>query len=281
METRRKYLITDSEGNVYYIADTEPRNEESGYSTRFSVKAVDAVVSEILNHDDEAKISALCEVKTDIGSSVWVLAFGADCALVDARRWLNENDGADVRLLSVKEYDLYDCGKLRVGEVLASENAVPLGFESENVSALVEEILGFVCDGNAELCSHAICYSFGIDDPEELKAVERDCNSVGEKLEYPCFERFEELTSEGIRERCSYVWKEWLFFESTDSTLSFMRKHSETASTSDVWETLFWTFIYETWGGYDCQYPYLLYLGLRDGRFSRFIDDLEKVRDKF
>ena len=202
-------------------------------------------------------------------------------ALVEARRWLNENNGANVRLISVKEYDLRDCGRLKAEEALGAELPDPLEPEVGNVNALTEEILGFAGEGNGELCAHAVYYSMGIESAAELKRTELDCNSVGELQRYPCYRNFDELTAEGIRERCSYVWKEWLFFESTGATPRFMRMHSVTASSRDVWETLFWTFIYEVWGGYDCQYPFLLYKGLKERRFDRFLCELEKVRNLF
>ncbi|MBR2459656.1 MAG: hypothetical protein IKB34_00280 [Clostridia bacterium] len=275
MEITKKYLLTDCRGELYHMGDTPPVGKEQIQAAGFSVIEAEVLLSDIQYRYKSDMWSDLCEITTDKGNALWVLAFGWDCALVVARRYLNGQGRADEAPASVKQYDIYGCDKKTAIDAVNSKNMAPLESESYTVGALSEQILGLACDGNRELCALAVGYVNGFSSLEDLKRFEIDCNSYGD-VTHPCADRFSELTSELVRKESSHIWSNWMLLEG--EKLSIIRMYDTAGKAEEVWEALFWTFFFEAWGGYDSKYPYLLYIGLRDGRLAPFCDGLEKLR---
>lgn len=125
----------------------------------------------------------------------------------------------------------------------------------------------------------------GIKTEMELLSYEISCNSVNAGIIEECrgmSEQGIQISVEQIKKRCSYIWKSYLFAESTGmdfGMLQFYYKLRDNISDPD--EMLFWTFRFCSWGGYDNPFPYTLYKGIIDGRFERFYDKYKADLDWF
>lgn len=101
-----------------------------------------------------------------------------------------------------------------------------------------------------------------------------ECSGIGEKGIV--------VNKEQVQEIYSYIWRSYLFVESTDMdfpALSFYRKLRDNVEDAD--QLLFWSFRLCVWGGYDNRLPYTLYKGLLDGRFAKYYDDFPEERKLF
>ena len=125
----------------------------------------------------------------------------------------------------------------------------------------------------------------GIRTETELLLYEISCNSANGKILKTCqgiSESGIQISVEEIKERCSYIWKSYLFAESTGMGFMDMQFYWKLRDKiSDPDELLFWTFRFCAWGGYENPFPYTLYKGLIDGRFERFYDDYADERKTF
>lgn len=125
----------------------------------------------------------------------------------------------------------------------------------------------------------------GIRTEAELLLYEVSCNSVNGEIIKTCHGISEsgiQISVDEIKERCSYIWKSYLFVESTGMDfmdIQFYWKLRDNITDPD--ELLFWTFRLCAWGEYENPFPYTLYKGLIDGRFRKFYDNYKNERESF
>lgn len=122
-------------------------------------------------------------------------------------------------------------------------------------------------------------YSNDIKNEKALLEYELRGNCLNVKLPEYCKEMSEKgvsLTIDEIKQRCSFVWEDYFFVESTGMTYDVLQfyKHLKKDIT-DPDELLFWTFRLCAWGECINPFPYTLYKGLIEGRFERFYDKYE------
>lgn len=108
----------------------------------------------------------------------------------------------------------------------------------------------------------------------ELLETEIACNTVdGELYHYHYTEKNgAQLNIDDIKEKCTYIWKSYLFLESLDADFWFDNEFYRLSdSVAEPEELLFWTFLMCLFGQYDCQYPYTLFLRIRENEYSKFL----------
>ena len=120
----------------------------------------------------------------------------------------------------------------------------------------------------------------------ELLNAEINCNTVNGELYHYRYTREEgaQLSIGDIKKRCGYIWQSHLFLEGMDVCFGFLREfYRLESSVKDPQELLFWTFLMCLFGGYDCQYPYTLFLCIKENRFGQFLaqDTYPAIREAF
>ena len=81
-----------------------------------------------------------------------------------------------------------------------------------------------------------------------------------------------QLTIENIETRCSYIWKSYVFCERINldfMSLNDFRKLSENIQNPE--ELLFWTFMMCFYGQCDCNYPYTLFIKIKENTFAPYL----------
>lgn len=105
----------------------------------------------------------------------------------------------------------------------------------------------------------------------ELLAAEIGCNTVdGELYHYHYTEEDgAQLSIDDIKTRCSYIWGSYLFLEGLDTDFAFDNAFFRLRDSVDHPEVLlFWTFLMCLFGRYECQYPYTLFLRIKENSYA-------------
>lgn len=128
------------------------------------------------------------------------------------------------------------------------------------------------------------CTSEGIDTISKLFEYEMSCNTSSGKLIYDYSATLEtgaQLTIDYIKNRFNYIWKDYLFIESTDLHFDALQFYYHLEKTEDPLELLFWSFRLCAWGNYDNKLPYTLYKCIVDERFKRFYNSCPEWQNTF
>ena len=124
----------------------------------------------------------------------------------------------------------------------------------------------------------------GITTPEKLFELERTRNFANGKALYDytaTLENGTRLTTAQIQKIFHYIWKNYLFGESTGMNFRMIQFFREIQKTEDPDELLFWSFRFCAWGEYDNLLPYTLYRCIVDGRFVRFYNRYPEWQKNF
>lgn len=124
----------------------------------------------------------------------------------------------------------------------------------------------------------------GITTPEKLFERERARNFANGKALYgytATLENGAQLTTAQIQNIFHYIWKNYLFLESTGMDVRMMQLFREIQKTEDPDELLFWSFRFCAWGEYDNMLPYTLYRCIVDERFVRFYNHYPEWQKEF
>lgn len=124
----------------------------------------------------------------------------------------------------------------------------------------------------------------GITTPEKLFELERTRNFANGKPLYDykaTMENGARLTTAQIQKIFHYIWKNYLFGESTGMNFRMIQFFREIQKTEDPDELLFWSFRFCAWGEYDNLLPYTLYRYIVDGRFVRFYNRYPEWQKNF
>ena len=130
------------------------------------------------------------------------------------------------------------------------------------------------------------CTAEGINSREKLFELEYSRNTAianGEPI-YGYSATWEEgaqLTVDQIKNRFCYIWKEYLFWESTGMDFLTIQLFHKLERIEDPDELLFWSFRFCSWGQYDNRLPYTLFRCIVDGRFERFYDSYPEWHNEF
>lgn len=124
----------------------------------------------------------------------------------------------------------------------------------------------------------------GITTPEQLFKCEyaRNCSDGKAMYGYTATpENGAQLTTAQIKNIFHYIWKDYLFIESTGMDFAMMQFFRKIEKTDNPDELLFWSFRFCAWGGYDNALPYTLYRCIVDGRFERFYNAYPEWQNEF
>ena len=124
----------------------------------------------------------------------------------------------------------------------------------------------------------------GIATPEQLLENEYARNCADGKALYGYTatpENGAQLTTIQIKNIFHYIWKNYLFLESTGMDFMMMQFFHRIEKTDTPDELLFWSFRFCAWGGYDNALPYTLYRCIVDGRFERFYNSYPEWQNAF
>lgn len=128
------------------------------------------------------------------------------------------------------------------------------------------------------------CAAEGIAAPEELVGREHDRNWADGKALHgyrATPEHGAQLTTTQIKSIFHFIWKSYLFQESTGMDFRMLQLFHKVETTDDPDELLFWSFRFCAWGGYDNPLPYTLYRCLVDGRLKRFYNGYPEWQSEF
>ena len=128
------------------------------------------------------------------------------------------------------------------------------------------------------------CTYEGIDTITKLHECERKRNSSnGEALNgyAATMQTGAQLSTQQIKNIFHYIWKDYLFFESTGVDFATMQFILRLKEIEDPIELLFWSFRLCAWGEYDNVLPYTLYRCIVDERFKRFYNSYPEWHDVF
>ena len=270
---------------LHYIARDEGKNllhfstDEPICATPCQIIRANLLTSAVLNYNYEEPFW-LYEVTFSDGASVWLRAFDFQDAVVSAVLYRTgahpDCDGKSATRpvtagdipTAVREYDLYD---------LERDGHVPP--VSSTVSGAGVDVLMHLRYDNRDLVAHALGYVNG-DDPADLMAQEQD--RITRSLRVDGIDRrganATDLTAHEIRRVCAHVWHSYIFFEASDASLDVYALHGAHDKTTDPLEALFWSYIFEQWGCYDCVMPYGIYRAVTEGILDPYLPDLAKDR---
>lgn len=128
------------------------------------------------------------------------------------------------------------------------------------------------------------CAAEGITTPEKLFEREHARNCTDGKVLYGYTatpEHGAHLTTIQIKNIFHFIWKNYLFQESTGMDFGMMQLFRKIETTDDPDELLFWSFRFCAWGGYDNPLPYTLYRFIVDGRLQRFYNSYPEWQREF
>ena len=261
-----KYLITknsygDLVGFVSFAdGDTLPAQRE-----HFTDFVADVLSATPLNCDSrqEESVNWLYEVCFPDMSVVYVAAFNWSNAMVTALLHRGENTVP----LYIREYDLYDVaeeGSSRFTNYQfdnSCEGFLPL------VAALRKE--------NQDLVAHCLIYADGV----SIDTMKHYETGHIEAVHHLSGKLATDLTAGQIYECAKYIWHSYLFIESTDMHLEDMRLQDRHKEETDPRRALFWTYIFEQWGHYDCHMPYTLYRMVVEGWMDDYLAEFKAERE--
>lgn len=124
----------------------------------------------------------------------------------------------------------------------------------------------------------------GIATPQKLFECEyaRNCANGNALYGYTAMpENGAQLTTVQIKNIFYYIWKNYLFLESTGMDFRMLQFFREIQKTENPDELLFWSFRFCAWGDYDNMLPYTLYRCIVDGRFVRFYNCYPEWQNEF
>ncbi len=248
-----EYLICkNSEGELvgFAPASDNPKIPDTADPCRVFTAEI---ASSITLNADANDVYWLYEVCFSDFSSVFVTAFDFSDALVTALLRCGEG----LAPFYVYEYDLFELRE-------SGKSGVTIYEFDTKPSAL----LSVLNDKNRDLVAHAIAFANGCTE-EELRGAESD---YIEKALGVAGKTGTELSTDEILSACSYVWNNYILFESTDASAEVRRLHARHSAEADPVALLMWTFVFEQWAHYDCHLPYTLYRLLLDGGFDGCID---------
>lgn len=128
------------------------------------------------------------------------------------------------------------------------------------------------------------CAAEGITTPEELFERERTRNYAEGNALYGYTatpEHGAQLTTAQIKNIFHFIWKNYLFQESTGMDFQMLQWFRKIETTDDPDKLLFWSFRFCAWGGYDNPLPYTLYRFIVDGRLQRFYNSYPEWQREF
>ena len=204
----------------------------------------------------------LHELRFADGDVLWVRALSFNDAVVTAL--LHRN--SPIPPESILEYDLYELSQKGISE--------PVRF---SISGAALDILPHLNTDNRDLVSQALYYINGAT-VEELIEWEKQRIRNTIHLEQRLAT---ELNADEVRRVSSYIWSNYILFESTDASMNIRRLHSSISRSDDALACLFWTYVFELWARYDCHMPYSLYRSIIDGTFEPFLSELHAHREIF
>lgn len=269
------FLVTDLATNLTaFFTDKNQVTEKFSNTEKYRIDIISVQECSIMRHKENYEYWGVCHVVSSSGNSMYIRAYCCADAVVEYCL----KYGLDGEII-VREYD----DEFKNDEDGAFRNLFKVG-------SLSKKLLEKLTDKNKDWCSYAIEVFNHIDSEEELikyeklshtysETDENVLNSIYEK--YGNYHNgFETLTTEQIKNRCSYVWHSYLFFESMDIDLDGMCfiDGIQKDKNLTVNETLFWTFFFEGWGGYDCQYPYQFYKKILNGDFEKLYCKREEIK---
>lgn len=255
-----EYLICkNSQGELLCFAPVSdnPKIPEAADPCR--VFTAEVLASTTLNADAR-EVYWLYEVCFSDFSSAFVTAFDFSDALVTALL----HGGGGLIPFYIYEYDLF--------ELRESGKSGVTSYEFDTKPSALLSVLN---EKNRDLVAHAIAFANGNTEGGLLKA-ERE---YIEKILGAADKTGLELTADEILSVCSYVWNNYILFESTDASEEVRRLHARHSAEADPVALLMWTFVFEQWAHYDCHLPYTLYRLLLNGGFDGCIDGLCAERE--
>lgn len=258
------YIARDEGDNLLHFGTEEPV-----CATPCQIIRTEPIASIVLNCDYDDPFW-LYEVTFPDGRADWIPAFDFQDAVVSAMLAHADEDGFPSAFIptAINEYDLYDLR--RDGKV------APVRI---TVSGAGVDVLNHLRFDNRDLVAHALAY---VNDstPDALKAREQDY--ISRSLRVDGIDKrgadATELTADEIRRVCAHVWHSYIFFESSDATLDVYSLHGSYEKTTDPLEALFWSYVFEQWGHYDCVMPYGIYRAVTEGILDPYLTALAANR---
>jgi len=253
------YVSKNGEGKLVGFYPEIPEN-----NTPCQIIEARLIPSSVLSYDEnEGEPFWLYEISFADGVTLWVNSFDMPNAVVSAML----AHGTDLPRV-ILEYDLFE---------LRSEGVASPVAHTLDGAAL--EVLASLTFDNRDLVAHSLNYVNGYT-AEELVAEEQQ--RIELSLRVNGIERKNtlatELTADEIRKVCSHVWHSYIFFESTDASLDVHNLMADHAKSTDPLEALFWSYVFELWGHYDCVLPYSIYRAITEGLLDRYLPDLDASR---
>ena len=269
------FLVTDLITNLRaFFVDKSQVTEKFSNVEKYRIDLIEVQECSIMRHKENYEYWSVFHVSSSSGNNLFIRAYCFSDAIVEycLKHGLNGE-------LIIREYD----------DEFKEDNEGTLG-NLFKVGSLSKKLLENLTDKNKDWCSYAIEVMNRIDSEEELieyeklshtysETDEKILNSIYE--EYGNYHKgFDTLTAEQIKNRCSYVWRSYLFLESMDidfDGMCFIGRIQKNKNLT-VNETLFWTFFFEGWGGYDCQYPYQFYKKFLSDDFEELYSKREEIK---
>ena len=145
-----------------------------------------------------------------------------------------------------------------------------------------QRLLTHLCEDNKDLCAHALELINGFRTEEEIWEQELLCNTttteIGPGSAFVAnYQGIQSLNSSQLKRR-SILRFDYFYTEEQDMNLRQMNLLYGCRDLEDGEAALFWSFIFELWGGYDCNFPYALYRGILNNSFARFYEDYRQKR---